>query len=75
MFGNFMLKYGCYCINCHNQTAKGTCSVEHVTCDSNYKKGGCPITKCMMFIAKEKPAENPCVYFDRIEKSGLSMLI
>ena len=69
-----MLKYGCYCINCLNQTFKGTCSVESVTCTSNFKKGNCPITKCMMFIAKEKLAENPCVYFAGIEKSGLSLL-
>lgn len=70
-----MLKYGCYCTNCINQTLSGSCLVENVACDSNYKSGRCPITKCMMFLPKEKLAATPCVYFAEIENSGLSMLL
>ena len=69
-----MLKYGCYCINCQNQTPQGTCTVESIVCAFHHKDGRCPVTNCMMFKVKKKPAQDPCVYFADIEKSGLSML-
>lgn len=68
-----MLKYGCYCLNCFNRLIDGTCTVESLICDSNYKEGNCPVTSCMMFKPKAELAIDPCVYFDTIEKSGLSM--
>lgn len=68
-----MLKYGCYCINCFNQTPQGTCTVESLNCDSHNKEGRCPVTNCMMFEVKAELANKPCVYFAVIEKSGISM--
>jgi hypothetical protein len=68
-----MLKYGCCCINCVHQTPQKSCSVDHFRCESNYKEGKCPVTKCFLFKEKDIPTQVPCSYFADIETSGLCM--